>query len=556
MTESRPAVASVAADGGLRQGLRRVYLAEAAAGVGEGVLWIALVTFLAEFDAFAALLTVAVVARLAPRALLGWLVGPLLQRVDVRRALVVVDGLRTLLLLAAAGMAASGSGPGPVLLLVLVSHVVGVPTKPAVSAVLPRVAGEAELSRAAARLSTVRQLGSFLGPLAGVAVVALSPAAGFLLNAATFLVGALLYASVRGHGWSHAGGGASRRDATHRRAWRTAGRPALLALVAGVYAVRGAELVLHVLVVRDLLGVDVSAIGYLNGAIGFGVLLTAPLLSRLADLGAPGRSLLASVVLTAVPTTALLLVGSVAGASALLVVVGAAMVVFETVSVVVLQRTAEEHELAEVFSATAAVGQTAKLVGAAVTPAAVALVGLRGTLVGLGVLVLLVAGVAAPAVLRLGRRAADRRAGLAPTVDALQRCPLFAPAPSSALERLAGAVEQRPVRRGDVVVRQGEPAQDLFLVRAGDLEVTVDGERVRVLGAGGWFGEIGLVDGVARTATVRALERGLLWRVPGTLFLEALGATGAAPDELTAGIRARRAAGAGAEAGAGATTRG
>jgi len=542
--ESRPGVAAVAADGALRQGLRRVYVAEAAAGLGEGVLWIALVTYLDGFAGFAVLLTVAVAARLTPRALLGWAAGPLLRRVDVRRTLVLVDALRTLVMATTAAVAATGGGPATVIALVLVSHLVGVPTRPAVSAVLPHVAGEAELSRAAARLSTVRQVGSFVGPLAGVAVVAVSPAAAFLLNAATFLVGALLYASVRGHGWSRTGGPSRRGHGDTGPGERAHDRVALYALVAAVYAVRGAELFLHVLVVRDLLGVDVAAVGFLNGAVGLGVLLTAPLLATIADLRAPGRSLLAATALTAVPTSALVLVGSVAGASGLLVVVGAAMVVFETVSVVVLQRTAAEHELAGVFSTTTAVGQTAKLVGALATPAAVVLVGLESTLVGVGVLVLLVAGVSATAVLRLGRRAAQRRASLAPTVDALLRVPLFVATPRPALERVAAGVEPHDVRRGDVVVRQGDPAEDLYLVRAGDLEVTVDGTRLRVLGTGGWFGEIGLVERVPRTATVRALERGQLWRVPGELFLEALGAAGTPPDELEAGIRSRRAAGA------------
>jgi CRP-like cAMP-binding protein len=64
-------------------------------------------------------------------------------------------------------------------------------------------------------------------------------------------------------------------------------------------------------------------------------------------------------------------------------------------------------------------------------------------------------------------------------------------------------------KAGDAVVRQGEPAARFYLVRSGELEVVqvVEGEErvLRRLGAGDWFGELGLLGPKERTATVRAV---------------------------------------------------
>lgn len=66
---------------------------------------------------------------------------------------------------------------------------------------------------------------------------------------------------------------------------------------------------------------------------------------------------------------------------------------------------------------------------------------------------------------------------------------------------------------GDVVVRQGDDGQDLYVVVEGKLDVLVDGVVVTGIGSGGHFGEIALVRGQKRTATVRAREDVRLFRL-------------------------------------------
>ncbi len=55
------------------------------------------------------------------------------------------------------------------------------------------------------------------------------------------------------------------------------------------------------------------------------------------------------------------------------------------------------------------------------------------------------------------------------------------------------------------MVRQGDPAKDVFVIVEGEVEVVIDGNRIARLGDRDHFGEIGILDGVPRTATVRTL---------------------------------------------------
>ena len=58
---------------------------------------------------------------------------------------------------------------------------------------------------------------------------------------------------------------------------------------------------------------------------------------------------------------------------------------------------------------------------------------------------------------------------------------------------------------GDEVIRQGDLADTAYIVRSGELEVLRNGKPVGTLGAGDFFGEVALMKGTKRTATVRCL---------------------------------------------------
>lgn len=57
---------------------------------------------------------------------------------------------------------------------------------------------------------------------------------------------------------------------------------------------------------------------------------------------------------------------------------------------------------------------------------------------------------------------------------------------------------------GEVIVREGEVADRFFIITQGEVEVIQGGRKITRLGPGAYFGEIGLLAGDARVATVRA----------------------------------------------------
>ena len=86
----------------------------------------------------------------------------------------------------------------------------------------------------------------------------------------------------------------------------------------------------------------------------------------------------------------------------------------------------------------------------------------------------------------------------------------------------------QPVHAGDAIVRQGEPADRFYIVASGRFVVrqaASDGEdlELRRLGPDDVFGELGLLRGAPRSATVVAETEGLLLSLDGPAFLELVG---------------------------------
>jgi small-conductance mechanosensitive channel len=101
------------------------------------------------------------------------------------------------------------------------------------------------------------------------------------------------------------------------------------------------------------------------------------------------------------------------------------------------------------------------------------------------------------------RREFDRR------LDAIRRTALFAQLPAAEQQALASHLTRAPFAEGDVMTRQGAVAHWLYVIIDGDAKVLVDGPngpmQVGVLHGGDFFGEMGMLTGEARRATVVAL---------------------------------------------------
>lgn len=90
------------------------------------------------------------------------------------------------------------------------------------------------------------------------------------------------------------------------------------------------------------------------------------------------------------------------------------------------------------------------------------------------------------------------------TVEALARVPLLAGLPQRELKQLAGSMRERTFRPGAAVMSEGEGGIGFFVILDGEARVSVRGRQVRTLRPGDHFGEIALIDGSARTATITA----------------------------------------------------
>jgi len=113
--------------------------------------------------------------------------------------------------------------------------------------------------------------------------------------------------------------------------------------------------------------------------------------------------------------------------------------------------------------------------------------------------------------------AADRLLAelLAPTrsLDWLRRSALFGGLPESELAALAARFQWETVPAGETLFEQGDPADALYVVVSGRLEVLAGGKRLLLLGPGETVGEMGLFRDGGRTASVRALRATVLARL-------------------------------------------
>jgi CRP/FNR family cyclic AMP-dependent transcriptional regulator len=89
-------------------------------------------------------------------------------------------------------------------------------------------------------------------------------------------------------------------------------------------------------------------------------------------------------------------------------------------------------------------------------------------------------------------------------VDLLKSVPLFSGCSKSELRQLASSSDEVDLREGYVLVREGRPGREFFVLIDGKVRVEAQGKKLADLAGGDWFGEIALLTKVPRTATVTA----------------------------------------------------
>lgn len=102
----------------------------------------------------------------------------------------------------------------------------------------------------------------------------------------------------------------------------------------------------------------------------------------------------------------------------------------------------------------------------------------------------------------------------------LKSLSMFAETPDEALVELADLLQEIVAQPGDMIVREGETGDSLYIIVDGKVEVVDDNRILNQLGARAVFGELSLLDSSPRTATIRALEETSLLRLDQTPFYE------------------------------------
>jgi CRP-like cAMP-binding protein len=91
-------------------------------------------------------------------------------------------------------------------------------------------------------------------------------------------------------------------------------------------------------------------------------------------------------------------------------------------------------------------------------------------------------------------------------IQLLRNIWLFSTCDDEELARIAAVAQPREAKLGEELTVQGQEGLEFFVIVNGDASALVDGEEVGTIGPGGFFGEMALIDGGDRVATVTAMS--------------------------------------------------
>lgn len=505
--------------------LARLLAGEFVSGIGDWLYLIAiLVVVYAESDS-PVLLGIVGAARILPYVLLSVPAGIVADRFDRRMVLLVTDVARGILMLALAAAVTVDAHIGVVIGLSILAACFSTFFNPAIAALVPTLVDERDLGPANSAWATLDNLAFIIGPaLAGILLATGGLQVAFLLNAASFAVVAVVLWRLPVPGRAEP---ASPREeggaAPAPLRWRSLAATLLgpFALDASVSFVSGGVSVLTVILAVDVLGAGEAGTGYLNAAVGVGGVVAG--IAGGSLLAQPLRiPLLAGGLIGAAGLAGLGLSGALPFAMLAIAVAVAGVLLLEIVTTTLIQRVVPD----ELRGRAVGVIQTSSAIlyslGSLLMPILASALGHGPVLIGAAALVLL----GAVTALGLSGGGVDAT-NVPPRTAALFDHPIFSGLPVARLEAAARQLVEVPVTPGQVVIRQGDHADRFYLVSDGTLSVTQVGDEeereLRQLGRGDVFGEIGLLRGVPRTATVTAVTGGVLFALDAAEFGELVG---------------------------------
>ncbi|MDP9483996.1 MAG: MFS transporter, partial [Chloroflexota bacterium] len=465
--------------------------------------------------------------------------GIVADRFERRLVLLVTDIARGTIMLAMAWLVAVDGPLAAIVALAVLATCFSCFFGPTIGAYLPSlVRDEAELGPANSAWSTLDNLAFVIGPaIAGLLIAASGLTLAFLINAISFGVVAIvlwrLPPEKRGQVDAAGSPGAEPAEAANGPGsivslGRTALPLAGLAIVDSVGGfVFGGLGVLTVILAVDQLGADEASTGFLNAAVGVGGILGA--LSSGAFVVRPGLRgplILGSLGLAA-GVAGLGLTDSLGPALVAIAIASAGSLLTEVVSTTIFQRIIPNAVRGRALGTIATISTLAYAAGSLVLPVAAGAIGITPVLIASAVLVAVGAAVAAALIGTGGQ------GGPSPTATQaairVSRLPVFAGVPEARLASAFSRAEEVVVSAGTTIIHQGDPADRFYVILDGSFAVDraetpgAAPARLRTMGSDEVFGEIGLLTGAPRSATVTALTDARLLALGAADFLELVG---------------------------------
>ena len=502
--------------------------------VGSWAYNVALAVWIFEETGSAGWVGAATICRFVPALLFSAYGGVIAERFERVRLMVVLDLAAFGLMVVLAFEMAVQAPVAVAIATAALTSTIETAYEPAVAALTPQLVGERDLGSANALRNTIDNVCVIAGPGLGAALLLVGPPwVAVAVNAGSFLVSAIALSRIRARSTPvdvTEGGelGAFRQMLVGVRAIASSSSAAALVTYSVIASlVFGVDTVLFVVLSRDVLGTGAAGYGYLLAGLGAGGVLAAGLVTRLDRLPRLGILIILGMAVYCLPTLLFLAVGDPVVAFVIQAVRGAGTLVVDVLAITALQRSLPRDLLARVFGAFDALVLLAIVIGAFLTPIVIDSFGLDATLwiVGLGVPLACLLGW--PVLQHMDREAAIRRAALAPRLALLNKCDLFASVSDGGVDQLAGAGREIEVEPGQNVVTEGDIADAFYVIIHGTFDVSAEGERPGIveldeLSHGDYFGEIGLIERIPRTASVTAQTHGQLLHIDGSAFIEAL----------------------------------
>ena len=509
---------------GLGQG-RQALGAIAVSGFGTWSYNVGIAVYAYERTHSAAWVAVVTIGRYIPALLLSRVAGRMVDRFPRRTLAVTCDIACAVVMVALSALAFAAAPVWIVTVVAAISAFLSRVQDAAVLALASDVVVESRLARFSSLAGGTEAVATALGSAAASVLLLLVAAPNlFLVNAVSFAISAALVFTIRPPA------------SIRRRPVAVAGEPpapkasvrvftplqASRAVAAFIY---GLDIVVLTVVASRQFSSGTSGYGWLLASAGVGGLVGAMWGRRNQSKNGTATVVTIGVLIFALPLP-LFSLGSPVVSLLAEAVRGFGCVVVTAAVLGGLQRSVPSSMAGRVFGTTQTLILSGTCVGAICAPPLFDLIGFDAAIVVFAVVPCAVQLAVLPGLRRFDKQGASVLAALDPRLVTLRTLDLFEHATRAMLYSIANDIEDVSVPAGTTVIAEGSVADALFVLVEGSVDVSTDGPTgsvlLRSMTAPSFFGEIGLVRGIPRTATVTAETTCVLWRIPAAAFLAAV----------------------------------